>query len=270
VAVAVDASGNVAVVDEESNAIRLLTPTGTEPVLTIQSAHAGAFTQGQAGVVYTLTPSNAAGAGPTSGTVTLTEVPPAGFTLVSMAGTGWTCTSLPVCTRSDALSGGSSYPAVTVTVNVSPAAPGQLTNEAGVSAGGAATAGRVTDLTVITAYSGAPSVSIDTPAANATLSGTTAIGGWALENTSVVGPNAVSSVTVLVDGGQVGTATYGGPRPDICSVFSGRSGCPNVGWNYNLSVSSLTAGSHTLQIVATDTAGFAGSSTVTFNVISAP
>jgi hypothetical protein len=153
--VSVDASGNVAVADQNNNAVRLLIPTATQPVLTIQSAHAGTFTPGQTGATYTLTVTNGSGAGPTSGTATVTEILPAGLTLASMAGTGWTCTAAPTCTRSDALNGGSSYPAITVTVNVSATAPGQLTNQASVSGGGAA-AGGATDLTVVTAPPAAP------------------------------------------------------------------------------------------------------------------
>jgi uncharacterized protein (TIGR03437 family) len=67
-----------------------------------------------------------------------------------MAGPGWTCAAL-ACTRSDALLGGSSYPAITVTVNVSATAPVQLTNQASVSGGGAAAAGRAEDFTVVAA-----------------------------------------------------------------------------------------------------------------------
>jgi len=148
--VAVDAAGIVAVTDQNNNAVRLLTPAGTQPVLTIQSAHTGAFTQGQTGATYTITVSNGYGAGATNGTATVTEILPAGLTLVSMAGTGWTCTPAPTCTRSDALSGGASYPAITVTVNVSATGPGQLTNRASVSGGGGAAAG-AEDFTVIAA-----------------------------------------------------------------------------------------------------------------------
>jgi len=55
--------------------------------------------------------------GPTSTLVVVTETIPSGLSLVSMAGTGWTCAA-GTCTRSDALAGGASYPPITVTVNV--------------------------------------------------------------------------------------------------------------------------------------------------------
>jgi len=152
--ISVDGTGNVAFADSNNNAARLLTLAGTQAVLSIQSAHTGVFAQGQAGATYTLNVGNGSGAGPTSNTVTVTEILPAGLTLVSMAGTGWTCTGA-ACTRSDVLNGASSYPAITVTVNVSTSAPTQLTNQASASGGGAPALGRATDLTVIAA-SGTP------------------------------------------------------------------------------------------------------------------
>jgi N-acetylmuramoyl-L-alanine amidase len=100
-----------------------------------------------------------------------------------------------------------------------------------------------------------PSITVDAPASNATLSGTVTASGWAIENDAEVGAYAIQSVTVFVDGSQVGTATYGGARADVCNVYPGRLGCPNVGWSYSLNVSSLATGSHTLKFVATDTAG---------------
>jgi hypothetical protein len=52
---------------------------------------------------------------------------PADLTLVSISGTGWTCSG-NTCTRGDVLSPGSSYPAITVSVSVSPSAAAQVTN----------------------------------------------------------------------------------------------------------------------------------------------
>jgi uncharacterized repeat protein (TIGR01451 family) len=147
----VDSGGNIYVADNFNNAIRLLTPGGTAPVLTVASTHTGSFIAG-AGASYTITVANAASAGPASGMVTVTELPPASLTLTSMSGTGWTCTANS-CTRSDGLIGGTAWPAITVAVNVSATAPYQVTNQVTVSGGGAP-AGAGEDLTTI-AFPGA-------------------------------------------------------------------------------------------------------------------
>ena len=87
----------------------------------------------------------------------------------------------------------------------------------------------------------APTVWIDAPASGATVSGIVSISGWAVDNASVVG-TAISSVQVKVDGTVVGTATYGSSRPDVCAVYPGRPGCPNVGYYYSLNTSTLSVG----------------------------
>src|SRR5262249_51332811 len=54
-----------------------------------------------------------------------------------MAGTGWSCVLATLtCTRSDALTAGSSYPPITVTVNVASNAAATVTNTAAVTGGG--------------------------------------------------------------------------------------------------------------------------------------
>jgi uncharacterized repeat protein (TIGR01451 family) len=143
--VAVDGLGKIYVADTYNNAIRLLTPFGVSPVLTIASTHTGAFQTGQ-NATYTLVVTNATSAAPTTGVVTVTDVLPAGLALVSMSGSGWNCAGNS-CTRSDALSGGS-YPSISVTVNVSSIAPLQVTNRATVSGGGG-TMAAASDLTLV-------------------------------------------------------------------------------------------------------------------------
>ena len=118
------------------------------PSLGVTSTHSGNFMQGQQGAAYTLTVSNAAGAAPTSGTVTVTETLPSGLTLVSMSGTGWSCNGA-ACTRSDALAAGSSYPTITVTVNVAANAGSPLVTTVSVSGGGSVAAS-ATDSTIVT------------------------------------------------------------------------------------------------------------------------
>lgn len=158
-AIALGAAGEMAVTDQGNNAVRLLTPDGSAPVLTIESAHLAPFTAGQSGT-YTLTVRNAAAAGTTRGTVTVREILPSTLSLVSMAGSGWTCAApaQPVCTRSDALSGGALYAPITVTVNVSASAPDQLSNQASVTGGGSTAAG-TQDFTMVVPAVAAGSVS---------------------------------------------------------------------------------------------------------------
>src|SRR6185295_16973676 len=84
----------------------------------------------------------------TTGAVTVLDTLPAGLILTSMAGSGWTCAS-NFCSRSDPLPGGSSYPPITVAVNISPSASSPQNNSVTVSGGGAASA-LVSDATPVT------------------------------------------------------------------------------------------------------------------------
>jgi len=109
--------------------------------LTITKTHTGSFPRGSSGNNYTITVSNSAGAGPTIGTVTVTDtLPNVVHTLVptAISGTGWTCNlGTLTCTRSDALAAGASYPAITLTVTVPIGiGPSTVTNSATVSGGG--------------------------------------------------------------------------------------------------------------------------------------
>ena len=145
--VAVDAAGNLYIADAYNNAIRLLVPESTRALLSIASTHSANFVQGQTAATYSVVVSNAFGTGSTSGTVTVTEIVPAGLTLVSMSGTGWNCSDA-ICTRNDALNRGASYPPITVTVNVADNAPALVLNAVTVSGGGAWATGD-SDLTTI-------------------------------------------------------------------------------------------------------------------------
>ncbi len=124
-----------------------LVPAGTPPSLNISKTHSGNFVQGQQGA-YTLTVINSPSAGPTSGTVTVTDTIPSGLTLVFMTGTGWSCAS-NTCTRADVLNSAASYPPIIVAVNVAVNAPSPQVNRAAVSGGGSSAA-NTSDLTIIT------------------------------------------------------------------------------------------------------------------------
>lgn len=109
----------------------------TPPDLTITKTHTNNFRQGQIGAQYTITVTNSGGSS-TSATVTVTDALPNGMTATAFSGTGWTCAALPslTCTRNDALAAGSSYPIITLTVNVAINAASSITNSATVSGGG--------------------------------------------------------------------------------------------------------------------------------------
>ncbi len=102
--------------------------------LSITSKHSGKFYRDENPADYTLTVTNGAKAGPTSGTVTVTEYVPPGMGLNSLTGTGWSCAA-SVCTRSNVLAPGASYPPITVSVYVLPEAPAAANNGASVSGG---------------------------------------------------------------------------------------------------------------------------------------
>jgi hypothetical protein len=117
------------------------------PVLTISKSHDGTFTVGESGAEYTVTVSNT-GTAPTSGTATVTETVPSGLILDAMGGTDWTCEDNS-CTNTDVIPAGSSYPPITVIVDVASNATSPQVNSVSVSGGGAAAAASATDSTPI-------------------------------------------------------------------------------------------------------------------------
>ncbi len=105
-------------------------------------------------------------------------------------------------------------------------------------------------------------LSIDYPnSQSGNLTGQVNIGGWALDQTA-----AITKVSVAVDDIALGSASYGGSRSDVCAVFSGYPGCPNVGWNYTLDTNLLADGTHTLAVTGTTAGGQSSTFTGTFQV----
>ncbi len=90
---------------------------------------------------------------------------------------------------------------------------------------------------------------LDSPTADATVSGTMSVGGWALDNHGVTG------VEVLIDGAVAGTVSYGASRPDVCKVWPGYANCNNVGFSGNINVSGLSECPHLVEIRASDADG---------------
>jgi uncharacterized repeat protein (TIGR01451 family) len=102
----------------------------------ITKTHVGKFHRGQTGAQYVITVRNV-GFGPTVGTVSVVDHLPRNLVATAMSGTGWACTLATLsCTRTDALLSGTSYPAITLTVNVPNNMSDEFTNTATVSGGG--------------------------------------------------------------------------------------------------------------------------------------
>jgi uncharacterized repeat protein (TIGR01451 family) len=107
----------------------------THADMVISKTHPGDFFFGKTGT-YTIIISNN-GQGPTIGAVSVTDTLPTGLTANAISGTGWNCTLATLtCTRADALARGTSYPAITLVVNVAANAPSFVINSATVSGGG--------------------------------------------------------------------------------------------------------------------------------------
>jgi len=122
--------------------------SGDSPGLAVSLTHSGTFAAGQLGA-YRIVVSNPAGSGATQGTVTVLENLPIGLTLISMAGAGWNCSG-PLCSRSDSLNGGASYPAIDVSVNIANNAPSSIVNQV-VAGGGGSSSSSASDTVTLTA-----------------------------------------------------------------------------------------------------------------------
>ena len=110
---------------------------GGVPDLTIGKSHAGNFTTG-ATAAYTLTVNNI-GTIASNGTVTVTDMLPAGLIPAGASGNGWTCTisgQTATCSTTNSIAMGAIAPAITLAVNISGNAPANVINTASVAGGG--------------------------------------------------------------------------------------------------------------------------------------
>ena len=191
--------------------------------LAINKSHTGNFTQGQTGATYSIVVSNN-GPDTTTGPVTVTDLLPAGLTATAINGSGWNCTLATLtCTRSNALSPGNNYPAITLTVDIASDAPSTVVNSATASGGGDPTP--VTDEDPTTIIPSAPDVSLSI---NKSHVGDFTQGQTGAEYTIVVtndGPDATSGLVSVTDNLPAGlTAT----------AISG------TGWNCTLATLTCT------------------------------
>jgi hypothetical protein len=109
------------------------------PKLAVQKTHPGTFTQGST-AEWDISVSNTASGGATSGTVTVSDALPSGYTVANFGTTSssWTCggTTTVTCTATLAVSGGSGFPLIQVIVNVPANSPTSVSNTALAWGGG--------------------------------------------------------------------------------------------------------------------------------------
>ena len=122
-------------------------PSGTDtltissgPTLSISKSHSVTFTQGGT-AVWNLQVTNSAPVGglPTSGTTTVVDPLPTGYTLSSFSGSGWSCsgTTTVTCTSTNAVAAnGVNFPLLVLTVSVPAASPVSVSNLGYVYGGG--------------------------------------------------------------------------------------------------------------------------------------
>jgi hypothetical protein len=106
--------------------VRIPSPIG------ISTAHRPAtFVRGQTGATLTLTVTNHSSRSTDGSPVLVTDEIPAGLTVTTAAGTGWTCVleGPLTCTRTDVLAPRRSYPPIVVRVDVAADAPATIVHQ---------------------------------------------------------------------------------------------------------------------------------------------
>ncbi len=236
--------------------------SGSAVDLAITSSHIGNFTQGDVADTYLISAANV-GSIASSGTVTVTDLLPAGLTATSISGDGWTTdlNSL-TCTRSDALPAGQEYPFITVTVNVATNAPNNVTNEVSVSGGGDVNTENDTDsdpTTILTSGGTANAVTLfgwDTSG----LPGGTGNYGPSPYPATIVAPNL--TVTGLTRGSGVGTSNSGAQRGWGGNAFTAATEAAAISANEGLTFAAVETNSgYTVSYSTVSTFSYRHSST---------
>ncbi len=225
------------------------------PDLTIQKSHAGNFTQGQTGS-YSIAVSNVAAVlGATYGTTTVTDTLPAGWTLASFSGTGWSCsgTTMVTCTSATAVAGGSSLPGLDLTVNVPANSAVSVTNSA--------TVGTVGEINTANNQADDPTTVIQLPATVTANSGT--------DQSATVNVAFANPLSVTVRDGA------NNPVPGVTVDFAGpASGASIVSTHANTNASGVASAIATANSTAggpyTVTASVTGASSAAFALTNLP
>jgi hypothetical protein len=219
------------------------------PVLAISKSPNGTFTQGQS-ATWDITVSNTAANGSTSGTTTVVDTLPSGYSLTGFGGTGWGCsgTTTVTCSSSQQVAGGSSFNPLVLTVLVPAASATSVTNNAVAFGGG--------DLTHTNSGNGSPvssTVTVVQVPATITINGTqtqsatigTAFGSLAVtvkDAGGVVIPNYSPVVFTATTGSNGQSGTFSNTT-GTTSISANGSGIANPGtFRANGKVGSYSVG----------------------------
>ena len=248
------------------------------PKLSVQKTHPGTFTQGQT-AEWDINVSNTASGGATSGTVTVSDTLPSGYTVANFGTTSssWTCggTTTVTCTATLSVSGGSGFPLIEVFVNVPGNSPTSVSNTALAWGGG--------DLTHTNSGNAASGTDSNVPVVQTPAS--IAASGGAGQSTNVGTTFAQPLQATVLDGGNNPinnlTVTFSAPATGQSGTFPGALLTATAATNASGVATSpsftanLTSGSYTVgagvsglaQAALFGLTNLALSQTITFNPI---
>lgn len=210
----------------------------------------GAFVQGETNASITVGVQNngtgTAGdpAGGNANPLTVSDTLPTGLTYASASGTDWSCSATGqtvTCTNDEAsVAQGSSYPTLTIDVNVSGSAPGSVSNSISVSGADVSPASTNDSITV----DPPPSLGVGVGHTGTFTQGGTAQ--WNITVSNVAASNSITSGTVTVSD-TLPSGTNGGTYAYTLNSFSG------TGWSC----------SGTTTVTCTSSQGVTGGSSLT-------
>lgn len=112
----------------------------------------------------------------------------------------------------------------------------------------------------VTGQAGTIQLALEEPEVSGIYNGVGNIRGWA------VSTDGISRVDLYVDGLLVQSMPYGGLRNDVANVYPSYPGSSLSGFSMAYNYSNLASGSHSITVVAVDTAGATLSDSATFQV----
>lgn len=103
-------------------------------------------------------------------------------------------------------------------------------------------------------------IRIDSPKENQTISGKDfTLNGWA------VNQSGIKNAEIFIDNKSAGNAKYGAARPDVNRVYPGYPSGDNAGYSYEIDLTGLSAGKHSITVKAVGNDGYVSS--LTRNII---